>query len=123
MWLGFVLLLALLMFIIWDGRRLRRAEVEPIPREKMQKGFAPTGLVLWHFWIGISGVCALLALTEWESPSNPPFTGRWGWLSSLAYGALGSRGVFWLWVLFAALALCGGVLLRHRVRTGERSAG
>jgi hypothetical protein len=122
MWLGVLLLLGFLVFMWWDGRQLRRSKPTPLSREVMARGILPSGLVQWHFWLGASVVTALLAVSEWGNPSKPPFTGRWGWLSDLAYDALGFRGKFWLCVLFSVLALCYGLVLWHRVRKGAKSA-
>lgn len=72
MWLGIFLLFALLIFIVWDSRRLRNAKPEPLAREVLARGFLPNGLVAWHFHLGLGGVLALLAFLEWERPSTPP---------------------------------------------------
>jgi hypothetical protein len=41
MLIGFLLLVALAAFIIWDSRRMHGRSEEPISREKMLQGFLP----------------------------------------------------------------------------------
>lgn len=123
MWFGFALLVGLLVFIIWDGHRLRRTKVDAVPREVMRKGFAPRGLIHWQIWLGMSVVTGALAFSEWQNPSRPPFSGQWRWLNELAYGALGARGVFALFALYCAGSVCYGLVLWQRARTEARSAG
>ena len=123
MWLALSLLLALLVFIIWDGRRLRRAEVDPISREAMNRGFTPRGAVQWQVFFGVSVVAGVLALLEWQTPSQPPFTGRSRWLYEFAHNVLGERGIFSLLVLFCAALACFGLVLWQRSRKGGDGTG
>lgn len=122
MWLGMLLLAALAIFIVWDSHRLRREPVKPLARERIEGGFAPRGLVAWHFWLGISAVVGLLALTEWDRPSSPPFTGRWAWLHQAAFDLFGSRGTFLLFFAFAVVAFAYGLVLMSREMKRKRSA-
>ena len=123
MWLGVLLLVGLAVFIVWDGRRLRRASVEPLSPEALRNGYTPNGLVTWHFWLGMGAVLALLGLEEWSSPSRPPFKGRWSWLSQTAYDAFGVRGVFVLLMVLSVAALACGLGLWCMERKRRSSAG
>ncbi len=114
MWLGMLLLLALAVFIVWDSRRLRDKAPEPLARERLERGFLPRGVVPWHFHFGLSGVLAVLAFIEWQSPSLPPYTGRWSWLHRAAFEVFGERGLFAWWLLLGVLMLVVGLVQRHR---------
>lgn len=118
MWLGIFLLLAFLVFVVWDSRRLRNAKPRPLAREVLNRGFLPKGLVAWHFHLGLGGVLALLAFAEWEQPTAPPFAGRWSWLYQGLFDILGARGLLAWWALLAGLFLAYGVFLFRRERTG-----
>jgi hypothetical protein len=121
MWIGMLLLLGLAIFIVWDSRRLRNEVDKPLSRKPMAAGYVPRGIVAWHFWLGMSVVAGLMALIEWDQPSLPPYTGRWSWVSHLAFEAFGGRGVF---VLFAGLAVCaflGGLVGWLRAQDGKRN--
>jgi hypothetical protein len=111
MWLGFLLLLGLLVFIILDGRRLRSAKADPISRDAMTRGFVPRGCVQWRVCFGMSAMSGALALMEWQSPSAPPFTGRSRWLYEFAYNEIGERGAFCVLALFCGALACLGLTL------------
>ncbi len=120
MWLGMFLLLALAVFIVWDSRRLRDKAPEPLSRERLEQGFLPRGFVPWHFHLGLSGVLVLLALLEWETPSQPPFTGRWSWLHHAVFEIFGERGLFAWWLVLAGLMLVVGVAQLRRAKGKSR---
>ncbi len=122
MWLGLALLFGLLIFIIWDGHRLR-AGGSPVPREMMKKGFAPRGLLHWQAWLGMGLIAGVLAITEWHDPSGPPFTGRWSLLHEFAYMTHGRRGVFALFAFYSAASTCYGLVLLQRSRKGSGGVG
>lgn len=104
MLIGFLLLVALAVFIMWDSRRMHSRPAEPIARDKMLQGFSPTGLIQWQLWLGFGGISLLSAYGEWAAPSKPPFTGRWGWMKEAAYQSLGSTGILYLYLAFACMA-------------------
>lgn len=117
MLIGFLLLLALAAFIVWDSRRMHGGSAEPISREKMLQGFIPTGLVHWRLWLGFGGMSLLLAYGEWLAPSKPPFTGRWGWLKEVANQSLGSAGIVSLYLAFACISFVHGFSLWNTVKS------
>jgi len=61
------------------------------------------------FW-GLGGVGFALGLVEWINPHAPPFTGRWGWLPSLAYNAIGPKGPAFGWFAIAIVLTLAGAL-------------
>lgn len=117
MWFGFALLSGFLVFIIWDGHRLRQTKPDPIPRNVMRKGYVPRGLIHWKAWLGMSLVAAVLAAMEWKNPSTPPFAGPGRWLEDLAYRAVGERAVFILLLLSCVGSACYGFILRQRTKS------
>ena len=57
------------------------------------------------------GVCAVvLGLQEWYVPSQPPFSGRWGWINTLAVNAFGDRGPAILYLSLGAIFTVSGAL-------------
>ncbi len=114
MWFILTSLAALAFFIVWDSRRLSRSRPAPLSRGALKQGFTPRGLIAWHFWLGMGLVVALLAWLEWETPSNPPFSGRWGWLHQGMYEAFGARGIFGMFASMAIGSIAYGLFLRRR---------
>ena len=106
--IGLVALLALWMFIRHDQSRIENGRPEPLSRESMKSGYLPGASVVWKGQLGVSLLCFIGAVSAAMSPTLPPFTGRWSFLHSALYAALGAYGaaVFWggLSVLFAVLA-------------------
>lgn len=117
MWIAMLLLLGMAIFIVWDSRRLKDIAVKPLTRHQMKKGYLPRGLIVWHFWLGTSVVTGLVAFGEWQIPSLPPYTGRWSWISQMAYATFGGRGVFLLVFGIAACAFVAGIAGWHRDRS------
>ncbi len=85
-----VLLLAFLLFVAWDRRRIERSI---LPRQALIDGFQPTALVKWRAWAGLALLFFVLGLAELNSPSEPPFTGPGSWFELLLYSSLGPYGV------------------------------
>jgi hypothetical protein len=90
--IGALLLAAVGVFIVWDSRRLRAAKPPPLSRDKMQKGFEPSGLVPWQALMVIALLSGSLGVQEAFKPSHPPFTGRHSFLFAWAYEFAGERG-------------------------------
>ena len=63
------------------------------------------------FWWGLAACFILLGVSEWFTPSRPPFTGKWAWLSAWAYGSFGPNGLVALQWGIAAALLCVGTLI------------
>ena len=104
-------LIAFWAFIVWDRKRLREAEMTPLSRETMRKGFTPTGVVAWQVSLGLGALFVLLAFVEWKTPSHPPFSGRWSWANALAYQAFGAKGLLTLYLAVGVSAICFGLAL------------
>lgn len=92
----------LLVFILWDRHRLQSRRVDPLPRQRMAKGFTPSGLVMWQARFVFGLVCVAMTAVEWQRPSRPPFSGRWAWFNRAVYDNLGPSGLMWVWLLAAA---------------------
>jgi hypothetical protein len=72
-------------------------------------------------WLGLGACFLVLGIMDWVNPPSPPFTGRWSWLTSWAYGALGAHGPATLYFLIGALFVIAGGLHFAR-RGGEGNA-
>jgi hypothetical protein len=93
-----LVLFALLAFIVWERRR----PSVPLSRERTAVGWSPRVLLRWPALAGIFVCTVALGVTEWISPTQPPFTGRLSSLMSLAYEHFGPRGLAFVWFGFAA---------------------
>jgi hypothetical protein len=90
--IGALLLAAVGIFIVWDSRRMRAAKPAPLSRDKMQKGFMPSGLVPWQVLIVLALLSGVFGICEALQPSHPPFTGRHSFVFAWAYELAGERG-------------------------------
>jgi hypothetical protein len=90
----FVLMVALLVFIIWDGRQ----PVKAVSREQLSKGFIPGSHAKWIGFLGLAFACFCLAVNEYITPSAPPFTGKGSTLMALVYNTFGMYGTLFLWI-------------------------
>lgn len=91
--------LALLAFMVWDRRRIERPNSPPAIRGEGQLEASQK----WKFLAGLGCVAAALGAAEWMNPKLLPFSGRWGWLETLAHSHFGQGGIAWIW--FAASAM------------------
>ena len=57
---------------------------------------------------GLGGCFILLGVMEWLTPPEPPFTGRWGWVKSLAYNVGGAHGPAIFYTAAGALLVVAG---------------
>ena len=112
--LGF--LIAIWLYIRWDGKRLRNYPVTPLARSTMGAGYKPGGVVTWQVYVAAGCMAALLAFMEWNAPSRPPFSGRWAFVESVLFETFGSRGILTTYVAIAAAFLCaaGSTYLRGK---------
>lgn len=67
-------------------------------------------------WWGIGACFLVLGVMDWLTPPVPPFSGRWSWITSWAYNAVGVHGPAALHVAVAALLAVAGCIhwARHR---------
>ena len=98
--IGVVLLLALCIWILVDGYRIRRKKYE-VPRLAPGTPFtvAEVNRARW-FVLGLACVFCVIAVLEWIHPSQPPFTGKGAVLSGALYYGFGPRGIALFWGLF-----------------------
>ncbi|WP_093382712.1 hypothetical protein [Variovorax sp. OV329] len=111
-----VLLLCFLAFLLWDRRRLGNAEVQPLSREQMKKGFAPSAALAWPVSMGMGVVGVTLAYLEWRSPSQRPYSGRWAWLHELVYQAFGPHGLAGFFAAVGVFLIGYGILRWRRAQ-------
>jgi hypothetical protein len=108
LFIGAVLFLGVAVWIVWDSRRLRASKPAPLSRDKMQKGFTPSGLVPWQALILIALLFVSVGVGETLKPSHPPFTGRHSFLFAWVYEFAGERGLaafcFAIAIVFAIAA-------------------
>lgn len=121
MWAVLLPLVTLLLFILWDGHRIRNAK--PIARSggKPKDPWIERTTLRAKLCIGMGGAAGLMAIIEWQNPTKPPFTGKSAWLFDLAFGVLGDRGPFGFLVLAGLLLVCIGLFLWHMARSRSKS--
>ncbi|MEN6585741.1 MAG: hypothetical protein ABFE02_06790 [Sulfuricella sp.] len=86
-------LIAFLVFVRWDRRRIdQRAPALDI-RQKLEKGWSISQAAKYQGAAGVAAIAAVETTAEWLSPNTPPFTGRWSWLHIAIYEALGTYGL------------------------------
>lgn len=99
------LMLALLIFIIWD----RRQPAKALSREQLSQGFTPGSHAKWSGFLALALAGLGLALKEFDNPSQPPFSGKGATIQAMAHEAFGEKGTAFLWLgaaaVLAALAL------------------
>lgn len=103
--IGLLLLLGLAIFIVWDGRQLRKPSLDTLPADIHQKGFVPGVLGVWKLLAGMASVSFILAVHDYYEPSSPPFVGRGAFLRELVYSVFGPSGLIGLSILFGLLLL------------------
>lgn len=60
--------------------------------------------------LAFGGLSLLMAWLKWHQPKAPPFTGRWAWVESWAWQALGPQGLTYLYLLLGAGMVIAGAL-------------
>lgn len=61
-------------------------------------------------WWGLGACFVVFGLLEWFDPSQAPFSGRWSWIKTLAFNAMGPRGPALLHMSFGAILIAAGTL-------------
>jgi len=111
------LLVALLLFVRWDRRRIAREATlatKPLAVIRPELDSARMGS---RICVGVAAVFGLLAANEWTSPSPRPYRGRWSWLKELAFQILGPAGPALLWAAAAVfLLLLARSIWRHTMK-------
>lgn len=111
-----LLLLCFLAFFLWDRKRLSNPAVRPLPREQMEKGFTPAAVLGWPVWIGLGLISVTLAIAEWQSPSRPPYSGRWAWFNEAIYQAFGPNGNAGFFLVLGFVGIGYGLIRWRRSR-------
>lgn len=75
-------------------------------------------------WLGLGSCFLVASAVEWWTPSQPPFTGRWSWLTTAAYNAFGLHGQAVLYGIVGALCVIAACVYwtRHHQPRGRASA-
>lgn len=116
-----VLLAGLAVFIVWDSRRLRRSDPAPLSRERMRRGVLPGDDTKWQIQAALAVAALGLAMSEWLSPSTPPFTGKGSLLFTWAHEVLGPIGKV---IALATIGMCffvSAMFELRRIRRNRRS--
>jgi hypothetical protein len=76
----------------------------------------PTPKEMAAVWWGLGACFVVLGLQQWFNPSLPPFTGRWSWVDTIAFNAMGQHGPAYMHMGIGAILLIAGCLkwLEHR---------
>lgn len=90
---GMLLLLGLAIFIVWESRRFHSKKPDPLPRERMAKGFSPGRDAADLGILALVAMCVFFGIKLWNSPEHPPFQGRWALFETMVYALFGPRGV------------------------------
>lgn len=61
-------------------------------------------------WWGLGACSVVLGLHEWFNPSPAPFTGRWSWIKSIAFDAMGQHGPAYVYMGLGAVLIIVGCL-------------
>jgi len=101
----------------WNQAKMER-NVRPLTREQMAAGFKPSsGLASKSLvWLTLGLAFAALAFGEWQSPTMPPFSGKWARLDQFLFQAFGPSARFWTDAAIAAVSILYGLFqgLKHR---------
>ena len=115
-------LVALLLFIGWDRRRMDRpAAFQPKPFERLSDGLFKAKQTV-RFSLGLALVFVALAASALFTPSHPPFKGPWSWAREVLYANFGPLGevLFWSAVAVALLLLARFTWRHTPKRPGDR---
>lgn len=99
-------LLALLIFIVWERRR----PGTPLTRNQMAKGWSLPARRQGPVWLGLGLMCAVMSLSQWLSPSLPPFSGRGAGLAALLHAHGGPQAIALAWATAALVLLVLGIV-------------
>lgn len=107
MLIGSLLLLALLIFIIWDVRRPVGARSLAHARQRGGK---------WMLFTAFAFGCAIYGALLWTSPPTPPFQGRQYFRVILAFSYLhlGEKGPAMIWFSMAAILGVGAIVTKRK---------
>lgn len=84
-----------------------------------KKPFSPKELAA--VWWGLGACFVVLGLQEWFDPSQVPFSGRWSWIKTMAFNAMGPRGPAILHMSLGAILIAAGCLKWSEYRVQKRA--
>lgn len=106
----FAIMVLLLIFMIWDRRRLQSGKVEPLPREALAGGWQPKPPLVWPINAALALCALLLAASEFQAPSKPPFSGRLSFVYAAMHAQFGQFGAAYAWLGVALLFTIAAVV-------------
>lgn len=113
--LAILSLIALAVFIVWEGWQGRASASKPLNRSDMERWFIPGASGYEQALLIGAGVLGVFAILLFANPPQPPFTGRRAVLGYVLYSLLGPLGIP-AFVLCFAVAVFAFWLNRRRNR-------
>ena len=117
-----LLLIALLVFILWEGWQHRGTKPLVLSRAELEGGFVPGASAYKSALFFAAGAVLVCSISFFVYPPHPPFEGRGALIGAALFGWFGPWGIPVCTLLLAAL-LCGLALMRRRSREAMRRDG
>lgn len=73
------------------------------------------------FWWAFGACAIVFGLQEWFDPSQAPFSGRWRWVKTAAFNAMGHRGPAILNLSLGVILIVAGCLKWFEYRAQKRA--
>lgn len=71
-------------------------------------------------WWGFGACSIVVGLREWFDPSQAPFSGRWSWIKTIAFNAMGNQGPAIVYTGLGAILVAAGCLKWFQYRAQNR---
>lgn len=117
-----LLLVALLVFILWEGWQRRGTKPLVLSRAELERGFVPGASANESVLFVAAGAAFMCSISFFVYPPYPPFEGRGSLIGAALFGWFGPLGIPVCTLLLAA-ALFGLALTRRRSREAMRRDG
>lgn len=117
-----LLLVALLVFILWEGWQRRGTKLLVLSRAELERGFVPGASANESALFVAAGAVLVCSISFFVYPPHPPFEGRGALIGAALFGWFGPLGIPVCTLLLAA-SLFGLALTRRRSREAMRRDG